>query len=141
MVNNEEALTIGAGAAGGLGVPFLVRVISMWTRPEPPSVHPARWIRDSIRHDRYGTGIAGVAAGMFGDKLGLRDERMKTAAFAYGVTALASGIISGYEPSRPCLLLQPAGSSGRLLPDAGPCAPAAAPAAAAAITYRRPRTY
>ena len=142
MVNNEEALTIGAGAVGGLGVPFLVRKYydvdeTGALRQFVPQLGgygtPSAMIG-------IGTGIAGVAAGMFGDKLGLRDERMKTAAFAYGVTALASGIVSGYEPVQ---AVPAAAARARVIRSAAaPMQVRAAPAAApAAITSRRPRTY
>ncbi len=146
MVSNDEALTIGAGAIGGIGVPFLVRKYY--------DVDDAGRARQFIPQlGSYGTpsavvgigtGLAGVAAGMFGDKLGLRDERMKTAAFAYGVTALASGLVSGYEP---VVAIPAAAARARVIRSAAApmaaqiqasMAPAAAPAA---ITSRRPRTY
>ena len=146
MVSNDEALTVGAGAIGGIGVPFLVRkyydvddtgalrqfVPQLGSYGTPSAVVG------------IGTGIAGIAAGMFGDKLGLRDERMKTAAFAYGVTALASGIVSGYEPVQ---AVPAAAARARVIrsaaaPMAAQMQVRAAPAAApAAITSRRPRTY
>ena len=91
-----------------------------------------------------GTGLAGVAAGMFGEKIGLRDNLMRTAAFSYGVTALASGLVSGYEP---VVAIPAAAARARVIRSAAApmaaqmqvhAAPAAAPAA---ITSRRPRTY
>lgn len=149
MVNNEEALVIGAGAVSGVGVPFLVRKYY--------DVDESGRIRQFIPQlGAYGTpsalvgigtGAAGIAVGMFGNKLGVRDNRIRTAAFAYGVSALASGLVSGFDPVQ---AIPAAAAHARVVSSAAASAPAmaqprAAPSASAAptaaITYRKPRTY
>ena len=91
-----------------------------------------------------------LAVGMFGNKLGVRDNRIRTAAFAYGVSALASGLVSGFDPVQ---AIPAAAAHARVVSSAAASAPAmaqprAAPSASAApatptaaITYRKPRTY
>ena len=68
MVNNEEALVIGAGAVSGVGVPFLVRKyydvdetgrIRQFIPNSGHMVHPSALVG-------IGTGAAGIAVGMFG---------------------------------------------------------------------------
>ncbi len=138
MVSNDEALTIGAGAIGGVGVPFLVR-----TYYDVDDVGAARQFIPQLGSYGtpsavvgIGTGLAGVAAGMFGDKIGLRDNRMRTAAFAYGVTALASGIVSGYAPVG---AIPAAAARARVIRSAS--TPMAAQSAPTPVIYRKPRTY
>ncbi len=100
MVNREDALLIGAGAIGGIGITHLTRrffdtnqdgdlrqvIPQLGTYGTPSSMVG------------IGTGIAGIAVGLLGDKLGVRDHRARTASVAYGATAIASGIVSGYSP-------------------------------------------
>jgi len=139
MVSNDEALTIGAGAVGGIGIPFLVRKYydideTGQARQFVPQLGSYGTPSAVIG---IGTGIAGVAVGMFGDKIKLRDNRVRTAAFAYGVTALASGIMSGYEP----VMAVPAAAARARAIRATATPSMAARSAPAAVAYRKPRTY
>lgn len=142
MVSNDEALLIGAGAIGGVGVPFLVRKYydvdeNGATRQFVPQLGNYGTPSAVVG---IGSGIAGVAAGMFGDKVGIRDNRMRTAAFAYGVTALASGIVSGYEPA--CAVPAAAARARVVHSVAAPrMVPSHARTAPVAVNSRRPQTY
>ena len=146
MVSNEDALLIGGGAAAGVGVPYLVRKYA--------DVDENGQVRVLVEQlGTYGTpsaltgivsGAAGIAVGMFGNKLGIRDARIQIAALAYGVPALASGILYGYEPVQQCGAVS-AGARARVIRSsaspsashsAAPMRQMAAPSAA-----RRPLVY
>ena len=153
MVNNEEALVIGAGALGGVGVPFLVR---HFFDTDKTTGQVRQFIPQLGAYGTpsalvgIGTGAAGIAVGMFGNKLGVRDNRIRTAAFAYGVSALASGLVSGFDPVQAipataahARVVSSAAASAPAMaqPRAAPSASAAPATPTAAITYRKPRTY
>lgn len=142
MVNNEEALVIGAGALGGVGVPFLVR---HFFDTDKTTGQVRQFIPQLGSYGTpsalvgIGTGVAGIAVGLFGDKLGLYDKRIKTAALTYGVTALGSGIVSGYAP---VAAIPAAAARARVVRSVqATSAPIPAQRGGEVYNQRKPRTY
>ena len=101
MVNNEDALLIGAGAIGGIGAPYLIRRCY--------DTDDNGQLRQFIPHFGafgtpsamfgIGTGVVGAAVGLLGNRIGVRDRRARTVAFTYGIAALATGVASAYDPA------------------------------------------
>jgi hypothetical protein len=138
MVSNEDALLIGGGAAAGVGIPYLMRKYA--------DVDEAGQLRVMVEQlGTYSTpsaitgivgGTAGIAIGMFGNKIGIRDQRIQTAAFAFGVPALVTGLMSGYEPVQPCAAVASGARARVIRSGASPMRQSAAPSVA-----RRPLVY
>lgn len=144
MVETEELLPVVGGAVGGIGIPYLVH---RFYDTDPTTGTPKQIIPRLGAYGTpsaltgIGTGVAALALGIFGNRIGMYDDRIKKAALTYGVAALGTSLLMAYRAGTPV-----AATSARARMVSATAAPAAVAAPAAAQRYvqtpvRKPRTY
>ncbi len=143
MVDTEELLPVVGGAIGGIGIPYLVH---RYYDTDPTTQMPRQIIPTLGDYGTpsaltgIGTGVAALALGIFGDRIGMYDARLKKAALTYGVAAIGTTLLMVRRAEAPVA------TAARARMVSATAAPAAVAAPAAAQRYvqtpvRKPRTY
>jgi len=140
MVDTEELLPVVGGAIGGIGIPYLVH---RYHDTDPTTQMPRQIIPTLGDYGTpsaltgIGTGVAALALGIFGDRIGMYDARLKKAALTYGVAAIGTTLLMVRRAGTPV-----AATSARARVVTATAAPAAAQRAAQTwAPPRKPRTY